>query len=70
MGMNATGKRIVECAMELMRVKELLFDLSRADLTPDQQVQLARLEQRKLDLLAEVGVLDRAPNPDSPLYSG
>ena len=69
MGINATGKRIVECAMDLMRVKELLFDLSRADLTPDQQTQLARLEQRKLDLLAEVDVLGRAPNPDSPLYS-
>jgi hypothetical protein len=70
MGMNASGRRIVECAIEFMRVQELLSDLPRENLTSDQQAQLARLERRKVDLLTEVGVLGRTPNPNSPLYNG
>jgi hypothetical protein len=57
MGLDAKGRKIVQCGIELLNVKEALSDLSRGELTTAQKAQLARLEQRKIDLLTEVGVL-------------
>jgi hypothetical protein len=60
MGLDAKGRKIVQCGIELLNVKEALSDLSIGELTTTQQVQQARLEQRKSDLLTEVGVLSAA----------
>ncbi len=54
MGLDAKGRKIVQCGMELLNVKEALSELSNGELTTAQQAQLDRLEQRKIDLLTEV----------------
>jgi hypothetical protein len=54
MGLDAKGRKIVQCGIELLNLKEALSDLSCGEPTAAQQAQLDRLEQRKIDLLTEV----------------
>jgi hypothetical protein len=56
MVLDAHGKRIVQCAMELLNVNEELFDLSKGVLTEAEQLRFAALELRRIALLAKVGV--------------
>ena len=62
MGLDAKGKKIVECGMELLKVKEELFELSAFEPTDSHPLRAARLELRKEALLTEVDFLcKRAP---------
>jgi hypothetical protein len=60
MGLDAKGRKIVQCGIELLNVKEALSDLSTGELTSVQRALLARLERRKIDLLTEIAVLSGA----------
>jgi hypothetical protein len=57
MGLDAKGKKIVQCGIEFLSVKEELSKLSNGELDWAQQERLARLRQRKLELLMEVEAL-------------
>jgi hypothetical protein len=57
MELDAKGKRIVQCGIEFLSVKEELSKLSNVELDSAQQERLTRLRQRKLELLTEVGAL-------------
>jgi hypothetical protein len=57
MELDAKGKRIVQCGIEFLSVKEELSKLSDVELDSAQQERLTRLRQRKSELLMEVEVL-------------
>jgi hypothetical protein len=57
MGLDAKGKKIVQCGIEFLSVKEQLSKLSNGEIDSAQQERLTRLRQRKLELLMEVGAL-------------
>jgi hypothetical protein len=57
MELDAKGKKIVQCGIEFLSVKEELSKLSNGELDSVQQERLTRLRQRKLELLTEVGAL-------------
>jgi hypothetical protein len=68
MELDANGKKIVQCGMELLNVKEELFELSSGELTEAQQLRFAALERRKIALLAEVGVSNRTEDRAEPSH--
>jgi hypothetical protein len=47
MGLNAKGRKIVQCGIELLNIKEALSDLSNGELTSLQRAQLATLSGEK-----------------------
>jgi hypothetical protein len=57
MGLDAKGKKIVQCGIEFLSVKEELSKLSNGEPDSAQQERLARLRRRKLELLTEVEAL-------------
>jgi hypothetical protein len=57
MELDAKGKKIVQCGIEFLIVKEELSRLSDVELDSAQQERLTRLRQRKLGLLMEVEAL-------------
>ena len=57
MGLDEKGKKIVQCGIEFLDVKEQLSNLLSGELNAAQRERLARLQNRKLELLTEVGAL-------------
>jgi len=45
MGLDANGKKIVECGIELLQVKDELFDLSASEPTHSQAARVAMYSQ-------------------------
>ncbi len=62
MGLDARQKRILECGMELMRIKEALSDL--ADGSPFVQANPRALELRKRSILSEVEQISARDEPN------
>lgn len=63
MGLSATGKRLVQCGIELLDVKEELLNVSSQEPSAAQQKRLAQLEHRKKAILEEVSSLSEISDP-------
>ena len=63
MGLSANGKKLVECGIELLDVKEELLSLSNQEPSTARKERLSRLEHRKKEILDEVNGLSEISNP-------
>ena len=57
MGLDEKGQMIVQCGIELLNVKEELFQLETEPPSPALEWRIALLKERKDDLLSRVGEL-------------